>query len=178
MSRNLAGEIEMAGCPAADVVGGWRAGADQGGPSEVAVVERLMMQCRMTCVRKKIRRVEKELWESVSVYREARHFVYVVRGGPCERQGGARGSISAPCARIGATGHPVDIEPPNVAEHEEGNEQCPHHRVAVVVRSVQVRLQGVAAWPNLETRSYLEATSPQCFSVRRTSQCHQSHQLW
>lgn len=53
MSRNLAGEIEMAGCPAADVVGGWRAGADQGGPSEIAVVEGLMMQCRMTRVRKK-----------------------------------------------------------------------------------------------------------------------------
>ena len=47
----MAGEIEMAGCPAADVVGGWRAGADQGGPSEVAVVEGLMMQCRMTRVR-------------------------------------------------------------------------------------------------------------------------------
>lgn len=70
------------------------------------------------------------------MYRGARHFVYVVRGGPCERQGGARGSIFAPCARIGKPGHPVDIEPPDVANHEERNEQCPHH-CAVVMRSVQ-----------------------------------------
>ena len=78
------------------------------------------------------------------MYRGARHFVYVVRGGPCERQGGARGSIFAPCARIGKPGHPVDIEPPNVANHEEGNEQCPHHR-AVEVWSVQVSVARVAA---------------------------------
>lgn len=85
----------------------------------------------MTCVRKTtprgvLRGVE-GVRESISVYRGARHFVYIVRGGPCECQRGARGSSSAPCARIGKSGHPVDIEPLNVADHEEGNEQCPHH---------------------------------------------------